>query len=167
MENDTARQHPDLAQFWRRELERTLDGRGIRPPSDLADDLERLDLRAGPIESVRERPSQSPSEGLGTAVVIEETEFERAWSTILPTARALRTGALPPGEIAAYREDLEALVGRFATQREVWAEMLLVIISYQRNRADAAETVRRARAALSTDLDLKQLERIIDLWGGA
>jgi hypothetical protein len=86
------------------------------------------------------------------------------WMLLKPAAHALRAGKLDRARTAEYRVALERLARDYPSQREVWDELLLVVISYEKDPVEARVFANEAVAHLPNDPDLIRMRNIIQLW---
>jgi hypothetical protein len=56
------------------------------------------------------------------------------------------------------------LIERYPKRVELWDELLLIVISYQKDRAAATTIIERARQALPNNAALEQLHNVVKNW---
>ena len=90
--------------------------------------------------------------------------WEKEWPLMLPMVHALRAGRLSPKEIFEYRGVLQELATRYPTQVEVWNELLLVVISFEKDPALAWEVATQALDHLPRNEELIRTKNIVQMW---
>ncbi len=90
--------------------------------------------------------------------------WEKEWPLMLPMVHALRAGRLSPKEILEYRRVLQQLAMRYPTQVEVWNELLLVVISFEKDAVLAWEVTTQALDHLPRNEELIRTKNIVHMW---
>ena len=83
---------------------------------------------------------------------------------MLPKVHALRAGKLGGMEIVEYRRELQQLAEGYPAQADVWNELLLVVISYEKDAALALSVVSEANKQIPDDGDLARMKNIVEVW---
>ena len=154
-----------LAEFWAQRLRPAVESGTVLDLKKIADEL--ADFIAGkpvtvaPISEPKESAPKAPTSAKPAKPV---TDFDRDWESLQPKARALRRDALTRAEVEAYRRELTALSGRYARETKIWDELLLILISYQRDRHEALRVARAAREQLPQDANIKRMCEIVTMW---
>lgn len=161
--------------FWRNEILRGIDSGAMRSMAELALDLERLIQgqsvqNQAPLAIPVSQPrnvslSRGPEEHKPAPAPNQATPgWSTDWELLKPAAHALRSGKLDRARIAEYRAALERLALHYPVQREVWDELLLVLISYQKDAGAAHATIETALQQIPGDVDLMRLRDIVKMW---
>ena len=154
-------------EFWRREVLAAADTGAFRPSTDMCSDLERMMLgRSPPARDSHLTPApQALVPGAAPPIAADvHGGWEAQWDGLRSAAHALRAGLLGRPEVRQYREALEKLTQQYPEQRELWDELLLVLISYERDPIAALDVVQVALKRLPTDLGLGRLRNIVEAW---
>ena len=106
---------------------------------------------AAPARSQRERPEKG-------------SDWQREWRLLEPLGRILRAGRLDKAEISEYGRALRDVAARHPTQPEAWEELLLVVISYEKNAAVALAIVNDAYARFPGNEEFGRLRNIVEMW---
>jgi hypothetical protein len=93
-----------------------------------------------------------------------QSEWLKEWALILPMVHALRAGRLDGGQIVEYRQVLQQLAARYPTQADVWNELLLVVISFEKNPLLALSLVTEALEHIPGSEDLARMRNIVQMW---
>lgn len=96
--------------------------------------------------------------------VEEHSQWRLEWGLLKPSAHALRAGKLDAEGLLRYKEALEILGIKYPKQRQVWEELLLVTISYQRDSAAAQQIAEMAITQLPSDRDFLRYQRMVRAW---
>lgn len=163
--DDVEEDKKPLAEFWAHGLRPAVASGTALDLKKLADDLANL-IAGKPVTTASSsHPKDSaPKPPTPATPATPVTDFDRDWNSLQPKARALRRDALPRTEIEQYRGELTALVQRYAHEAKIWDELLLILISYQRDRDGALRVVRAAREQLPQDANIKRMCEIVTMW---
>lgn len=88
----------------------------------------------------------------------------KEWALIQPMVHALRAGRLRGMQIVEYRQVLQQLAARYSTQADVWNELLLVVISFEKDPVLALSLVTEALQHIPGSEDLARMRNIIQMW---
>lgn len=165
MVDDAEQDKKPLAEFWAQRLRPAVESGTVLDLKKMADDL--ADFIAG--KSVTVAPVSEPKVSAPKVLTSAKpakpvTDFDRDWESLQPKARALRRDALTRAEIEQYRRELAALSQRYVREAKIWDELLLIVISYQRDRNEALRVVRAAREQLPQDANIKRMCEIVTMW---
>ena len=164
--------------FWRQELFPAVDRGDVRPIAELCKGLEaafqgRSELLRAPLlqpvaqvvvpAAAADAPQPAPTSAPRSESALPPG-WSNDWKLLGLSAHALRAGRLDRVHIAEYRAALEQLASQYPSQREVWDELLLVVISYEKNAAAALAIANAALVPLPNDHDLIRLRNIIQMW---
>lgn len=158
--------------FWARELRSAVD-RVAMPP--LREIVERLQLVLDGSLSSDPPPLPMVAPVLAAPIVVEDavdpvvdaggdSGWALEWAMLKPAAHALRAGRLDGPAIRVYRSAVEGLAARHPTRREAWEELLLVLISYQRDARASLEAVEKAAQHVPGDRNFQRLRQIVQTW---
>jgi hypothetical protein len=162
--------------FWRKELRSTLRTGQIRSIRELAQDLEaalrvEVDTVHAPRVAVPILNSQSGSDAVDISLKenpIESVDVSPGWETdwlmLKPSAHALRTGKFDRVRVSEYRLALERLVHQYPKKRELWDELLLLTVSYQKDPVGALAVVVGALKHFPNDAGFERQRNIIQMW---
>jgi hypothetical protein len=169
----TADSNDSAVAFWTREMSEILVDGDVRPLADIAKELNVAIKRgASTVHAPRAVPrtvvavSSEPPE-VSRAEATTKTapdEWSAEWNLLRPSAHALRAGQLDRVRVEEYRKVLETLIERYPKRVELWDELLLIVISYQKDRAAATTIIERARQALPNNAALEQLHNVVKNW---
>ncbi|NOK36516.1 hypothetical protein HMI49_25235 [Corallococcus exercitus] len=163
--------------FWKRELLKMVNTRTIPPIATLAQELDTALKAAQP--QVAHAPRLTPAPPTSQNIHIPSSDksnepahpkdnttidWERDWLLVQPIAHALRTGKLERAQVSEYRRSLELLLEKHPTRRELWNELLLVAISYQKDASGALRIAHEALQNIPNDTELMRQRNIIHSW---
>lgn len=159
--------------FWKQELLAALDTASFPPLHELRAKLESA-ISSEP-EPTGAPLVQAPSVGAeplnaaGVAIsaiphVPAQSGWLNEWALVLPLVHALRAGRLGGEQITEYRQVLQQLAARYPTQADVWNELLLVVISFEKNPVLALSLVTEALQHIPGSEDLARMRNIIQMW---
>lgn len=154
-------------EFWRREVLAAADSGAFRSLTDMCSDLERVMLgRSPPAKDSHSSPApQVLVPGAAPPIGADvQGGWGEQWEGLRAAAHGLRAGLLGRPEVGQYREALEKLTQQYPEQRELWDELLLVLVSYERDPIAALDAVQAALKRLPTDLGLGRLRNIVEAW---
>jgi hypothetical protein len=77
---------------------------------------------------------------------------------------ALRAGRFGGKQIIEYRQVLQQLAARYPTQPDVWNELLLVVISFEKNPILALSLATEALQHIPYSEDLTRTKNIVQMW---
>jgi hypothetical protein len=166
MVDGVADERKPLAEFWAERLRPAVESGTLLDLKKLADDL--AGFMAGDPQSTppaswpKEDKPQSASASVHPATPL--TDLERDWGELQTKARALRRDALARPEVEQYRQEVAVMAQRYPREASIWNELLLILISYQRDREEALRVVRAARQQLPQDAHLQQMCEIVTMW---
>lgn len=86
------------------------------------------------------------------------------WSTLGDFPERLRAGKLTIREVTEYKEKLAALLDAFPGELALWDEIVLVLISYQKDPVEAANILNRALQFHGSNRGLVQMQKIVQAW---
>lgn len=154
-----------LADFWAQRLRPAVESGAILDLKKIADQL--ADFIAGKpvtVARISEPKASAPKAMTAAKPAKAVTDFDRDWGSLQTKARALRRDALTRAEIEEYRRELTALSQRYAREVKICEELLLILISYQRDRHEALRVARTAREQLPQDANIKRMYEIVTMW---
>jgi hypothetical protein len=93
-----------------------------------------------------------------------QSDWLNDWALMLPTIHTLRAGKLSGEQVVEYRQALLQIAARHPTQADVWNELLLVVISYEKNAALALSLVTEALEHIPGNDGLVRMRNIIQMW---
>ncbi len=166
--------------FWKKEIESAVSSGAVRSIREIFKELTDLlskgsRLLRAPLANPTLPPFIPAPATAATPVVAAlatatgttaPSDWQEEWQDLEPMAGALRAGRLDASAIEQYRRTLSRLSKRHPTQREVWNELLLVVISYQKDARTALKYAKRALEHLPDDTELKRLRDIVGVWLG-
>jgi hypothetical protein len=97
---------------------------------------------------------------------VAASDWSKEWELLEPVAGALRAGKLDLAGIVEYRKALSQLSKRHPNQREIWNELLFVVISYEKDAGAALQYANRAHENLPGDQELDRWRNIVGVWAG-
>jgi hypothetical protein len=159
--------------FWKRELLAAVDTASFPALQELRDRLESAvksdtEPTGAPlvqVPAVGAEPVQAAEAAISAIPPVPaQSEWLKEWALILPMVHALRTGRLGGKQIIEYRQVLQQLAGRYPTQADVWNELLLVVISFEKNPVLALSLVTEALQNIPGSEDLARMRNIIQMW---
>ncbi|GMT96686.1 hypothetical protein KH5H1_08050 [Corallococcus caeni] len=128
---------------------------------------------AGPIEAPFPPPLAAPvAQQTKDATAVfprptspsENGDWQALHATLTEQARALRRAELNETKRTNYRTQLEDIANRFPEALPVWNELLLLAISYERDRDNALSVVNRALSFHRDNKDLQHWKQILSAW---
>lgn len=160
--------------FWKRELLAAIDSGSFPAFQELREKLESAlvsDAEPAGAAPLAQAPtcgteSAQPAEIAISAIPVDpaQSDWLEEWALILPMVHALRAGKLGEEQIAEYRQALQQVALRHPTQADVWNELLLVVISYEKNAVLALSVVTEALEHIPGDDGLVRMRNIIQMW---
>lgn len=164
MIDEADEQAKPLAEFWAQRLRPAVESATVLDLKKIADEL--ADFVAGNHARVTpiSQPKENQPEVRSTVPAKALTDFDRDWESLRPKARALRRDSLTRAEVEQYRRDLAQLAQRYPREAKIWDELLMILISYQRDRDEALRVVRQAREQVPQDANLKRMYEIVTMW---
>jgi hypothetical protein len=158
--------------FWKQQLLAVVDTADFPPLHELRAKLEcaiksEPDPTGAPLVQV---PSIGAEQMQGAVAVSTippgppQSGWSEEWSLMLPTVHALRAGRLGGKEIIEYRQALQQLAARYPTQSDVWSELLLVVISFEKNPVLALSLATEALQHVPGSEDLTRTKNIVQMW---
>jgi len=157
--------------FWRTEVDQLVTTGDIRALSELARDLEALlvghaDAAVAPRawRTARGDGTSEPQPGAGSLASRPAGGWDLEWNLLVPTAHALRAGRLDREGIREYGVVLDDLALRYPDRHEIWDELLLVRICYQKDPNAALVHVNTALSHLNGDARLTRTQGILKMW---
>jgi hypothetical protein len=153
-----------LARFWAQQLRPAVESRIVLDLKKIADSLADFVAGRGQPAAPVVQPKEIEPKGTTTKPVKPVTDFDRDWDSLQLKARALRRDSLSRSDIEQYRRDLAALAQRFPREVKIWDELLMILISYQRDRVEALRVARSACEQLPLDANLKRMHEIVAMW---
>ena len=159
--------------FWKQELLAAVDAANFPPLQELRVRLESAiksepEPTGAPLVQV---PSVGVEPGRAAGAVISafppvpaQSGWLKEWALVLPMVHALRAGRLGGKQIIEYRQVLQQLAARYPTQADVWNELLLVVISFEKNPALALSLVTEALQHIPGSEDLARMRNIVQMW---
>jgi hypothetical protein len=159
--------------FWKQELLAAIDMGSFPPLRELRAKLEAVvSSGAEPIGAPLAQVPASDSEPVqppGVAISAippapAQPGWLEEWALILPMIHALRAGRLGGKQIVEYRQALQQVAARYPTQDDVWNELLLVVISFEKNPVLALSIVNEALQHIPGSEDLARMRNIIQMW---
>jgi hypothetical protein len=159
--------------FWKQELLAAIDTGAFPPLRELRERMESAFRSGGeptgaPLVQVPTggtEPVQPP--GITSFAIPPDrgqADWLKEWQLILPMVHALRAGKLGGRQIVEYRQALQEIAARYPTQPDVWNELLLVVISYEKNAVLALSVVTEALEHIPDDDGLARMRNIIQMW---
>jgi hypothetical protein len=159
--------------FWKQELLAAVDTASFPPLHELRAKLESAissepEPTGAPLVQVPSVGAE-PVQAAGVAIsaippVPAQSGWLNEWALVLPLVHALRAGRLGGEQIAEYRQVLQQLAARYPTQADVWNELLLVVISFEKNPVLALSLVTEALQHIPGSEDLARMRNIIQMW---
>lgn len=159
--------------FWKQELLAAIDTGNFPTLQELREKLESA-LGAGtepagaPLVQV---PTDSTESARPPAIAISaisadpaQAEWLEEWALVLPMVHALRAGKLDGKQIVEYRQALRQVAARYPAQADVWNELLLVVISYEKDAELALSVVNEALDKIPGNDGLARMRNIIQMW---
>ena len=169
--------HADVADpavaFWKREVLLAIENADFPPLRELRTGLAAALTSDGASrgESPSSPTSLGPTEGTESTGMTSEpphssaqSEWFKEWILLKPMIHALRAGRLGRQEISEYRQSLRQLAYRYPTEIDVWNELLLVVISFEKDRVLALSLVNEALTHIPGDEGLSRTKNIIQMW---
>ncbi len=159
--------------FWRDELLAAVDTASFPPLRELRERLEfavksHKEPTGAPLVQVPvvgAEPMQAARAAISAIPPVPaQSGWSNEWALILPMVHALRAGRLGGEQIIEYRQALQQLAARYPTQADVWNELLLVVISYEKNPVLALSLVTVALQHIPGSEDLVRMRNIIQMW---
>jgi hypothetical protein len=159
--------------FWRQELLAAIQAVSFPALRQLR---ERLESAIGSGAGAIDAPLvQAPTGGMEPEQPVEVTSsaaepapaqpgWLEEWALVLPMVHALRAGKLGAMQIVEYREALQQIAARYPTQADVWNELLLVVISYEKDAGLALSVVNEAHKKIPDDDGLARMKNIVEVW---
>lgn len=165
---------PFLVDFWQERLRAAIAGDSAVDLNAIADALEKA-MRASGFEVTASAPQVStPAEPERCATKTADvptapvstlaTPWINEWESLRPSAESLRRDRLTTAALLEYRKKLLDAAARFPLERQVWLELLLVAISYERDPRQASEIADQAVKNLPGDKELRRWKRIVQMW---
>jgi hypothetical protein len=163
-------------EFWHKELQHLLRTGQVRPVRDMARRLEaalqqgRAPIHAPRVTVAALKPESERSVEVSMDVISVELEqdvpagWETDWLLLKPSAHALRAGKFDQVRIAEYRSALERLVQQYPARRELWDELLLLTVSYQKDPIAALAIAGSALGHFPNDAEFERQRNIIQKW---
>jgi len=159
--------------FWKQELLAAVETAIFPPLQELRERLEsaiksELEPTGAPLVQLSSLGSE-PLEAAGVVTsvlpsVLPQSEWFKEWTLVLPMVHALRAGRLTGKQIIEYRQVLQQLASRHPSQPDVWNELLLVVISFEKNPALALSLVTEALQHIPDSDELIRMRNIIQKW---
>ena len=159
--------------FWKRELLQAVDTATCPPLHELRAKLEAAissepeptgaPLVQVPIVEMGAVPAAAEADPVFPPVAAP-SGWSNEWALVLPMVHALRAGKLGGKQIAEYRLVLQQLAARYPTEAAIWNELLLVVISYEKNPLLAAAVVDEALRHIPGSEDLVRMRAIVQMW---
>jgi hypothetical protein len=159
--------------FWKRELLAAVDAASFPALQELRVKLESAiksetepsgaplmqvpSVSAEPVQAAGAAISAIPAPPAGSGWLEE-------WALVQPMVHALRAGRLGGKQIIEYRQILQQLAARYPTQADVWNELLLVVISFEKNPILALSLVTEALQHIPDSEDLSRMRNIVKMW---
>lgn len=161
-----------MVDFWVKELRSMARGGVARPLHEIAKDLAMVPavgkvplpslMSALPDEGPKMASEHPPDKGSEAASFSSGSgEWEEAWGGLQSRAIALRTGKLHGDQLIAYRADLEELTSKFGSERDLWLELMLVLISYFKDLEASWAAITKALACLPGHPELVRYRNLI------
>jgi hypothetical protein len=159
--------------FWKRELLAVIDTAVLPPLQELR---EKLESALAPGAEPTGAPLVQAPTGDAESVQLPEisisaiqpdpaqSDWLNDWALMLPTIHTLRAGKLSGEQVVEYRQALLQIAARHPTQADVWNELLLVVISYEKNAALALSLVTEALEHIPGNDGLVRMRNIIQMW---
>jgi hypothetical protein len=161
--------------FWKQELLSAIDTASVPPLQHLRQNLESAvsfssEPAGAPLVQAPVAGTE-PVQSLGTTISAitpspAESGWSKEWALILPMVHALRAGKLGGKEIVEYRQALQEVAARYPTHADAWNELLLVVISYEKDAVLALSVVKEALKHIPGDDGLTRMKNIIQMWAG-
>lgn len=159
--------------FWKQELLQAVDTGSFPPLHELRARLEAAIgseseptgaplVQVPPIETGT-MPEFSSADPMFPPIAAQ-SGWLNEWALVLPMVHALRAGKLGGKQIVDYRVVLQQLASRYPTEATVWNELLLVVISYEKNPLLAAAVVDEALRHIPNSEDLVRMRDIVRMW---
>jgi hypothetical protein len=159
--------------LWKQELLAAIDTASFPPLQELRERLESA-IKSEPeptgaplvqVPSDGAQSAQAAASTISTAPPLQaQSGWSKEWALVLPMVHALRAGKLGGQQIVEYREALQQIAARYPTQADVWNELLLVVISYEKNAALALSLVTEALKYIPDSEDLVRIRNIVQMW---
>jgi hypothetical protein len=159
--------------FWKQELLAAVDSANFpalqelreRLESAVKSDTEPTGAPLVQVPAVAEEPVQAAGAAISAIPrIAAESGWLKEWALIMPMVHALRAGRLGGKQIIEYRQVLQQLAARYPTQGDVWNELLLVVISFEKNPVLALSLVTEALQHIPGSEDLARMKNIIQVW---
>ncbi len=163
--------------FWSRVIRDAVSNGSMTPLQQLAEQLQEA-LSAKPslqhaprVMTVEQEDARGPS-SIPVEQVTQVPQFEAAsawslqWECLRPAAYALRAGQLDRTGIDTYRLAIERLTREYPEACEVWDELLLVVISYEKDPRAALRAVNDAVGAVPDNREFRRLQQLVQVWAG-
>ena len=158
--------------FWKQELLSGIDTASFPALQELREKLEHAVASGAepagaplvqiPIGTV---PIRQPAEDVNSiSSVPAQSGWLKEWALMLPMVHALRAGSLGRKQIIEYRQALQQIAARYPAQADIWNELLLVVISYEKDAALALEVVTDALKHIPGDDSLTRMRNIVQMW---
>jgi hypothetical protein len=166
--------HDPAVQFWAKVLPSSVEDGEFRPLSELYEELKTaIDGAQPPVAHAPLAHQPAPqvvaqpggmSESVPHEGVPSIEDWQDHWAALKPAAYALRAGKLTGPQVLEYRATLELFAHKYPLQREFWNELLLVVISYEKDAVGAFRYVNEAHEHLPHDPDLNRMRNIVQRW---
>ncbi len=91
-------------------------------------------------------------------------QWAQKMEALVPTATLLRQDALTTAAIDSYRSELEKIAEEFPARREIWLELILVTVSYQKDAISALRIADNAARTLPEDPEIMRWQQVIKMW---
>jgi len=159
--------------FWKQELLAAIDTASFPPLQELRERLA-FAIKSG-VEPIAIPLAQGPSCGTESIQSVGATKsvdplasdqsgWSKEWRLMQPMVHELRAGKLGGKQVIEYRQALQQVAAQYPTQIEVWNELLLVAISYEKDAALALSVVTEALLHIPGNDDLARMRNIVQMW---
>jgi hypothetical protein len=165
----TAEKDDPVAVVVRKEFKSAVSGGPIRELPEIAADIEK-GLATRSTATVRKVvvPNRDAQESTLPAAVPGAGErasaFDVQWVALKPSAHALRAGKLNRQMVVEYKRALEACLRADPKHPELWEELLLVLISYEKDARAAWDAVTEAVKHLPEHAGLLRTLDVVRPW---